>query len=182
MNFIRIGDKVISKDKLWSQIDKVLDLRVKGLSQQEAARQMSLDRAFISRLEGLGEVRKGQRIAVVGFPIKNKEELMLVLEKEGVEFSLIMSEVERWSFVRESSGIDLFNKVMELTTELKSYDFLIVLASNKRIKLFQNLFNNEVIGLEIGQSPIEEDKIVEIEQVKKLIQTLKGIGNQEVRP
>lgn len=182
MDFIRIGDKVISKEKLWSQIEKVLDLRVKGLSQQEAARQMSLDRAFISRLEGLGEVRKGHRIAVVGFPIKNKEELLLMLEKEGVEFSLIMSEVERWAFVRESSGIDLFNKVMELTAELKNFDCLIVLASNKRIKLFQQLFNNEVVGLEIGQSPIEEDKLVDIGQVKKLIQTLKGIGNQEVRP
>jgi hypothetical protein len=177
MNFIRIGDKLICKDKLWAQIEKVLDLRVKGLSQQEAARQMSLDRAFISRLEGLGEVRKGHRIAVVGFPIKNKEELMLMLEKEGVEFSLIMSEAERWAFVRESSGIDLFNKIMELTTELMNFDILIVLASNKRINLFQNLFNNEVIGLEIGQSPIEEDKVVEIEQVKKLIQTLKGMGN-----
>ncbi|MEL7565200.1 MAG: transcriptional regulator [Dehalobacterium sp.] len=177
MNFIRIGDKLICKDKLWSQIEKVLDLRVKGLSQQEAARQMSLDRAFISRLEGLGEVRKGHRIAVVGFPIKNKEELMLMLEKEGAEFSLIMSEVERWAFVRERSGIDLFNKIMELTTELMNFDILIVLASNKRIKLFQNLFNNEVIGLEIGQSPIEEDKVVEIEQVRKLIQTLKGMGN-----
>lgn len=181
MNFIRIGDKVISKEKLWSQIEKIFDLRVKGLSQQEAARKMSLDRAFISRLEGLGEIRKGHRIAVVGFPIKNKEELQHMLEKEGVEYSLILSETERWAFVKEDSGLNLFNKVMELTTALKSYDCLIVLASNKRIELFQSLFNNEVIGLEIGQSPIEEDKIVEIEQVQKLIRTIKRAGDQEVK-
>ncbi|HHT62998.1 MAG: transcriptional regulator [Bacillota bacterium] len=175
MDFIRIGDKVISKEKLWSKIEKILDLRVKGLSQQEAARRMSLDRTFISRLEGLGEVRKGHSIAVVGFPIKNKKELEFMLKKEGVEFSLIMSEAQRWAFVRENSGLDLFNKVMELTTKLQSFDCLIVLASNKRIKLFQGIFNNEVVGLEIGQSPIEEDKTVDIEEVQKLIRTLKGV-------
>ncbi|ATW27068.1 transcriptional regulator [Candidatus Formimonas warabiya] len=178
MDFIRIGDKIINKAKLWAQIEKILDLRVKGVSQQEAARQMSLDRAFISRLESLGEVRKGHRIAVIGFPIKNREELLKMLEKEGVEFSLILSEEERWAFVREPSGLDLFNKVMELTAELHRFDCLVVLASNKRIKLFQSLFNNEVVGVEIGQSPIEEDKIVEIEQVQKLIQTLKEVGKQ----
>jgi hypothetical protein len=175
VDFIRIGDKVISKEKLWSKIEKILDLRVKGLSQQEAARRMSLDRTFISRLEGLGEVRKGHSIAVVGFPIKNKKELEFMLKKEGVEFSLIMSEAQRWAFVRENSGLDLFNKVMELTTKLQSFDCLIVLASNKRIKLFQGIFNNEVVGLEIGQSPIEEDKTVDIEEVQKLIRTLKGV-------
>ena len=73
MDFIRIGDKVISKEKLWSKIEKILDLRVKGLSQHEAARRMSLDRTFISRLEDW-ERRKGHSIAVVGFPIKNKKE------------------------------------------------------------------------------------------------------------
>jgi hypothetical protein len=137
MDFIRIGDKVISKEKLWSQIEKVLDLRVKGLSQQEAARRMSLDRTFISRLEALGEVRKGHRLAVIGFPIKNKEDLEHMLKNEGVEFFLIMSEAERWAFVRENSGLDLFNKVMELTTKLNGFDCLIVLGSNKRIKLYQ---------------------------------------------
>lgn len=181
MDFVRIGDKVISKEKLWSQIDKILNLRVKGLSQQEVARRMSVDRTFISRLEGLGEIRKGYRIAVVGFPIKNKEELELMLKEEGIEFSLIMSEVERWAFLGERSGLDLFNKVMELTTMLRGFDCLIVIASNKRIKLFQGIFNNEVVGMEIGQSPIEEDKMVEIDQVRKLIHTLKRVEAQEVK-
>jgi transcriptional regulator len=181
MDFIRIGDKVISKNKLWVQIEKILELRVKGLSQLEAARRMSLDRAFISHLEGLGEVHKGHRIAVIGFPIKNKAELKQMLGEEGVEFTLILSEEERWAFVGEEKGIDLFNKVMDVITELQDYDYLIVLASNKRIKLFQGIFNFEVVGIEIGRSPIAEDRVVDVRQVQEIIQTLKKSGKQEAK-
>lgn len=181
MDFIRIGEKVISKNKLWSQIEKILEYRVKGLSQQEAARRMSLDRAFISHLERLGEVHKGHRIAVIGFPVKNKAELLQMLEQEGVEFTLILSEEERWAYVGEAKGVDLFNKVMDVITQLQGFDYLIVLASNKRIKLFQGIFNLEVVGIEIGRSPIEEDRMVDIEQVKKVIQTLKKSGKQEAK-
>lgn len=180
MEFIRIGDKIISRQKLTSEIEKIFNMRIKGLSQQEVARKLSIDRTFISRLESLGEVRKGRRIAVIGFPIKNKSELLEMLEKEGVEFSLIMTEAERWDFVSESSGLHLFNKVMDLVTKLKRFDFIIVLASNKRIKLFKGIFDNEVIGIEIGQSPIEEDKLIDIKQIKTFINTLKIDGNTGV--
>lgn len=180
MDFVRIGDKVISKEKLMFQIEKILDLRVKGLSQQEVAKRLFVDRAFISHLEGLGEVRKGNRIAVIGFPIKNKAELLGMLKKEGVDFSLILTEKERWAFVGERSGIELFNKVMELVSSLKSYDCILVLASNQRIKLFRSIFNNEVIGIEIGQSPIEEDKIIEIKRIQNVIRNLKTDDRQEV--
>jgi len=174
MGFIRIGEKVLNKDKLWFQIERILDLRVKGMSQQEVAKQLSLDRAFISRLESLGEVRKGHRIAVIGFPIKNKIELLHMVNEEGVEFSLIMTESERWAFVGESRGLDLFNKVMDLFTYLKNFDCILVLASNKRIEFFRSLFDNEVVGIEIGQSPIEEDKYVDVKQVYEVLQEIKS--------
>lgn len=181
MNFTRIGDKVLNREKMWVQIEKILDLRVQGFSQQEVARQMSLDRGFISRLESLGEIRKGNRIALVAFPIKNKEALLEIAENEGVEFSLVFTEKERWAFVKENSGLDLFNKVMGLVTELKGYDCLVVLASNHRIKLFQSIFDNEVLGMEIGQSPIEEDRVVDLKQVRELIRTLKADSNREAK-
>ena len=179
MEFVRIGDKVISKEKLRTQIEKILDLRVKGISQREVAKRLSLDRAFISRLESLGEVRKGSRIAVVGFPVLNKTELENMLEQEGVEFFLILTEQERWAFVDQGTGLQLFNKVMDLMAKFKGFDYLIVLASNSRIKFFKSIFDNEVIGVEIGQSPIEEDKAVEISAVQSIIRMIRRLGCRE---
>lgn len=181
MDFIRIGDKIISKEKIMTKIEKVFDLRVKGLSQQEVAKRLSLDRALVSRLETLGEIRKGSRIAVLGFPVKNKDELLTALKQEGVEYSLILTEKERWAFVDESTGLELFNKVTNIMAALKGYDYIVMLGSNKRIKLFQGIFDCEVVGMEIGQSPIEEDKLIDVNQVKTMIQWLKGIKHEEER-
>ena len=72
---LRIGDKIINPDKIHRVIDDVLEMRGRGLSQQEIANKVGIDRTVISRLETLGEVRKGGRIALVGFPIKNCAEL-----------------------------------------------------------------------------------------------------------
>lgn len=179
MDFVRIGDKIISWEKLKDQIEKILDLRVQGFSQAEVSRRLSLDRAFISRLETLGEVRKGSRIALVAFPVLNKEELLTAVAEEGIEFSLVMSEKERWAFVDEGRGLDLFNKVTELMSRFKGYDSLVVIASNKRIKFFQNIFDQEVVGLEIGRSPISEDKYVDVDAVRAIIRSLKGTSRKE---
>ncbi|MDI3501622.1 MAG: hypothetical protein PWP22_1393, partial [Thermoanaerobacter sp.] len=69
MKFIKIGDKTINLEKLHGIIDKIIEMRQNGLSQQEVASRFKVDRSFVSRLESLGEVRKGGNIAVVGFPI-----------------------------------------------------------------------------------------------------------------
>ncbi|HBT20653.1 MAG TPA: transcriptional regulator [Peptococcaceae bacterium] len=169
MKIIRIGSKLISVDKIYRAVDKILQLRSSGLSQQEVGERMKVDRAFISRLESLGEIRKGKRIAVIGFPIENKEELEKALAAKGVEYTLIMTDEERWRFVQESSGMELFNKVMDIITELRSYDVVIVLGSNYRIKLCEALLDKEVIGIEIGKSPIKGDRYVPVEEVEKLI-------------
>jgi len=169
MKIIRIGSKLISVDKIYRAVDKILQLRSSGLSQQEVGERMKVDRAFISRLESLGEIRKGKRIAVIGFPIENKEELEKALAAKGVEYTLIMTDEERWRFVQESNGMELFNSVMEIITDLRNYDVVIVLGSNYRIKLCEALLDKEVIGVEIGKSPIKGDKYVPVEEIEKLI-------------
>ncbi|NLO90155.1 MAG: helix-turn-helix domain-containing protein [Clostridia bacterium] len=169
MKIIRIGSKLISVDKIYNAVDKILQLRSSGLSQQEVGEKMNVDRTFISRLESLGEIRKGKRIAVVGFPIENKEELQNALASRGVEYMLIMTDEERWRFVQESNGMELFNTVMEIITKLRSYDVVLVLGSNYRIKLSEALLDKEVIGIEIGKSPIKGDKYVPVEEIEKII-------------
>ena len=57
--FFRIGDKLLNRTKLDRIIDRIFELRMSGASQQEVAQRIGCDRTFVSRLEGLAEVRKG---------------------------------------------------------------------------------------------------------------------------
>ena len=111
-NLIRVGDKVIDRDRIDRTIDKLLDMRRNGVSQAEAAAAVGIDRPFVSRLENLGEIRKGRRVALIGFPIGNKEDIERLAKKAGVDFVWLMNDVERWAYVEERSGIELLNDVV----------------------------------------------------------------------
>ncbi|WDC85484.1 hypothetical protein PL321_09400 [Caloramator sp. mosi_1] len=100
MDFVKIGDKTISVSRINKKIEEIIELRGKGYSQQEVAKILDVDRSFISRLESIGEVRKGGDIAVIGFPIKNKEEIIEVLRTFNVEYILLMNEEERQNFIK----------------------------------------------------------------------------------
>jgi len=80
---VRIGDKLVSVDRAKRLLERVFRAEGRGLSQQEVARRLSLDRTFISRLEAIGEIRKGKRVAVIGFPVKNKDELVKICQDLG---------------------------------------------------------------------------------------------------
>ena len=71
-----------------------------GYTQEEVAQKLKLDRTFVSRLERIGEVRKGKKIAVIGFPVLNKEEILAVCREESIDFAFIMSEEERGDFLQ----------------------------------------------------------------------------------
>lgn len=171
---IRIGDKIINKQKILDTIERMFLMRQQGLSQQETANQLGIDRTVISRLETLGEIRKGGQIALVGFPIRNREELAAVAQEEGVEFILLLTEHERWQFVQEKSGVELFNEVMQIVARLRTYDIVIFMGSNMRIKLVEALLDKEVIGIQIGESPIAEDKYFNPVDLRTIIRHTKS--------
>ena len=98
---MRIGEKIISMPKIEESVRKILQLRSTGLSQQEVANLLGLDRTFISRLESIGEIRKGKKIAVFGFPIKNKDEIKKISAALGVDFIYVVNEEERWNLVQD---------------------------------------------------------------------------------
>lgn len=174
MDFFRIQDKMISKEKLMVAVTKILELRARGLSQQEVADRLRLDRTFISRLETLGELRKGQTLAIIGFPVLNKEEIQELAENEGVDFVLLFSEEERNRYVSEKSGAELMNEMMDMVARVRAFDVVILLASDYRLKLLRGLLDNEVLTLEIGESPITEDKWVDPQELLKVIRAAKG--------
>jgi len=166
--FYRIGDKLISMEKLNRLMEQIITLRSQGISQQEVAERCGVDRSFVSRLESLGAVRKGASIAV-GFPIKNKEEIFSLLDELGVDFRLIMTNDERWRFVKEKSGLELLNEIMSLVAKVRTYDVVILIGSRQRIKWCAALLDKEVLGINLGESPLNEDKYVDPEQLRKLI-------------
>ena len=125
-DLFRIGEKLISTEKLHRIIEQILEQRSRGLSQQDVAGRFGVDRTFVSRLEGLGAVRKGSSLAVIGFPVKNKDEILALLTELGVDFSLIMTDDERWRFVQEKSGIELFNEIMSLVAKARTFDVVVV--------------------------------------------------------
>lgn len=172
MEIIRIGEKLINTKKINLTLEQIFNLRSQGFSQQETARRLGVDRSFISRLETLGEIRRGMRIAVVGFPVANKEELQEMLQQEAVEYILLLSDAERWDLARNKNGLELFNYMMEVVAELRNYDVVIMIGSDYRIKVAEALLGREVVGFQIGTSPIQGDRKVDIKKLRWLIQHL----------
>lgn len=178
LDLLRIGDKVIDRERVHRLVDRLFTLRQGGASQNETARALGTDRTLVSRLESLGEVRKGGRMALVGFPVGNKEELEEVAREQGVDLVFLLTEEERWAYVREKNGLELVNEIMEIITRLRSYDVVVFLGSNHRIQLVEAMLDQEVVGLDLGPSPISADVEVDPEEVRGLLQGLNAASTE----
>ena len=174
METFRIQDKIISWPKIEKSLKKALLLRSRGFSQQETADRLGMERTFISRLEGIGELRKGQSIACIGFPILNKEEINSLLKKEGVDFVFLMTEQERQDFINDRNGKELLNELMSLIAQSRAYETIILIGSDERLKILEKIIDGQVITFEIGPSPLTEDKWVDPAEMKKILRDLKA--------
>ena len=169
MELIRVGNKVISRERLNSLINKILQLRAKGSTQAEVAEALGVDRSFISHLEGLGEVREGKKLALVGFPVANKEEVLRVAREEGVDFVYLLSQEEREKMGSELSAVSVFNEVLEMLAALTEYDVVIFLGSDWRISLMEKILGARVFGISLGKSPLNKGVEVDLETLRNLI-------------
>jgi len=172
VRLIRVGDKIISWEKVSTALAEMLNRRSKGATQQEVAKAFGIERAFVSYLEGIGSIRKGHRLAIIGFPISNKAEIYKLAEEFGVEFVYLLSENERQDFVTQKSGADLFNELLDILVQLKEYDLIVVLASDKRARVIEKILDQEVVSLPIGVSPLTKDQPVDIGILRNLLEML----------
>ncbi|PZN12388.1 MAG: transcriptional regulator [Bacillota bacterium] len=176
MELIRIGDKVVDRTRIYRMVDRILELRASGLSQQEVADKLGIDRTLVSRLESVGEVRRGRRIGLVGFPVKNRQELEELARAEGIDFVWLLTDAERRAWVAEKSGAELLNEIMVLIAQARELDHVIFLGSDMRIRLVEALLGSDrVTGIQIGSSPITEDRYVNPERIRQLVRHLKAI-------
>lgn len=183
MEFIRVGDKIIGYDKLTGLISEILRRRSEGATQQEVAKALNVERSFVSHLERLGEVRRGNRVALVAFPVSNTEEVKRVAEECGVEFAYVLSESERQAFVNNTDGSSLFNEVLEILARLRDFDTVVLLASDWRIKVIGKILGREVVGVPLGTSPIKKDKRVDPETLRELLSSAveRGEGGKSAK-
>ncbi len=172
MDFVRIGEKLVSRERIIHMIDKALEKRVGGASQQEVANMLGVDRSFVSRLETLGEIRKGGKIALIGFPLGNKEELQQVADEFGVDFCYLLTDEERWRLADESSGADIINEIMRIVALARTYDTLIFIGSDMRIRFAEAMVDKQLIPINIGESPIKGDRYLDPEELRGIFRNL----------
>ena len=162
------------QNRIDDAIEALLRFRSEGGSLQEAADSVGVDRTFVSRLETLGDVRKGGKIALIGFPVSNKSELASIAREYGVDLVVLMTEEERWAYVDRRSGARLVNEVMDLIRTLQGYDSVVFIGSDMRIRLIKSILKNPVIGIEIGRSPLREDKKVDPDMMRSILSELRS--------
>lgn len=177
-DLIRIGDKLIQRSRISRFVDRLLERRQAGLSQLEAARELGVDRTLVSRLESIGEVRRGERIALIGFPIANHRELTELAYERGVDLVLLMSNSERWSFLEDKDGPSLFNEVMAVIAQVQRCDKVIFLGSDMRVALMEDLVGaDRLVSVVLGPSPMQSDHVVDRDELARLLDGVLGTGD-----
>jgi hypothetical protein len=168
MRFFRIGDKIVSREKLVEQITDILRDRESGATQADAARSHGVERSFVSWLETLGEVRRGRRVGLIAFPVANGDEVREMAERHGVEFVLVMSQTER-ERLEGSPGDAVFNRVLDTLATLKDFDVLVLLASDWRVGTIEKILGREVVAVTLGPSPLRHDVVVDIGELDDIL-------------
>jgi len=175
----RVGDKVISRDKLIDSLDEILAEREAGATQEEVARSFGVQRTFVSFLESLGEIRRGPRTALVGFPVANTGQVEELAARKGIDFVLVLSQDQRES-IENAPGADVFNRLLETLATLRDYDVVVLMASDWRLGLIEKILGAEVVGMPLGPSPLREDVTVDLRELEQLLDSV--LSSREVRP
>jgi hypothetical protein len=168
----RIGEKMISLEKVVRQVEKALEIRQQGHSQQETAAKLHLDRSFISRLESIGEIRKGSRVAVIGFPLANSAEIKELCQEAGLDYFMVLNDQERWALVQDQQALEFFNQMLEIVTRLREYDTLIMITSEKWFYLAEALLDLQIVFISLGPTPINEDRTVDPKKVDEILRQI----------
>lgn len=159
----RIGDKVVSRDKLVDALEAILEDRESGATQEEAARHAGVQRSFVSFLETLGEVRRGPKVALVAFPVNNVGEIRALAEEYALDFVLVLSQDERES-IESGDATEVFNRLLETLAALREFDTVVLAASNWRVETLEKILGAEIVGIPLGPSPLRH--AVELDAVE----------------
>ena len=168
VRFYRIGDKVVSWERLLEAVGSILDDRQAGATQEEAARHARVQRSFVSFLETLGEVRRGPKVALVAFPVANGEAIRTVADRHAVDLTIVVSQREREG-IEHGDASAVFNRLLDTLAALRDFDTVVLLASDQRIATIEKILGAEIIGMPLGHSPLREDVDVDLDELDTLL-------------
>lgn len=146
-------------------MDEVLRLRAEGLPQTTVAERLGLDRSFVSRLETIGELRKGARGALLAFPVANAEDVRALAARHGLEFVLVWNNAERERFLAERSGRELVHELLALVARLRTFDRVVLVASEQWLDLGRVLIGPGLVPVSLGPSPVGQDREVDLAEL-----------------
>lgn len=159
MELVRIGEKIINRERLYKLVDRILTLRSNGATQQDVADTLDLERPFISNLERLGEIRIGRKIALVGFSVSNKKEVKKIAKEHGIDFVHLYNGEIISNFIAKAEEIDergLLHKVLKTMSTLRNFDLLIFLGSAREATLLERALGTQVLNIPVNGE--EKDK------------------------
>lgn len=138
---IRIGDKVISLERARHLVERIFHLRSTGSTQQEVASLLGVERSFISHLEGLGEIRRGKQIALLGSSIKNPAQIEQQAKDLGIDL-IYLADGERASM----------REILSIIAQVKGLDFVVFLGSQDEAFLLERIIDTRIVFIPLEQS------------------------------
>jgi transcriptional regulator with XRE-family HTH domain len=180
MDQVRIGEKLVSLTRIRLVVEQAMALRAEGLSQMEVSARLGVDRTLISRLERVGEIRVGHRVALIGFPVANKAAVEELAARLGVDFVWLMTDRERRAFAESLSGAALIDNILGMAARVREFDAVVLLASDRRIRLMESLLDrSHVVPIILGETPLDRDVVVDVGALEEVLMRLRATG---VRP
>ena len=177
MDQVRIGEKLVSLTRIRLVVEQAMALRAEGLSQSEVSSRLGVDRTLISRLESVGEIRVGHRVALIGFPVANKAAVEQLAAQLGVDFVWVMTDAERRAFAHSLSGAALIDNILAMAARVREFDAVVLLASDRRIRLMESLLDRStVVPIILGEAPLDRDVRVDVVALEQVLLTLRSAG------
>jgi hypothetical protein len=173
MKLIRIGEKIINRERLYRLVDNILVLRANGATQQDVANTLDLERPFISNLERLGEVRVGRRVAMVGFSIINQKDVKSIARDWGID-SVHLFNGEMLSKFISKAEVDergILKRLLKALSGLRNFDLLIFLGQGNEGRLLEKTLGVQVLNVPV-HSKSESGVFVDITELEEHLQDL----------
>jgi transcriptional regulator with XRE-family HTH domain len=144
---IKIGDKIISMDRASTLIDKIFAMRSSGSTQEEVAKQLGVERSFISHLEGIGEVRKSKEIAFIGSGVADAGRVESMVSD--LNFEHVFINADGTAHIEDALGV---------LAILKEIDFIVFLGPATERKLLETVLEKKIVGITLDK----EEKLDEV--------------------
>ncbi len=144
MKEIKIGDKIISIERARELIDKIFDLRSEGSTQEEVAQMLGVERTFISRLEGIGEVRRSKEIALICSGIMDEQKVRTDAKDLNVDFL----------YLNGKRSADM-KDVLWMLDRLRGIDYVVFVGKQDELALLEKVLDKKIVYI-----PLEKEDLI----------------------